>query len=449
MFDYFVIKDSSTIEKIREQLRLKDLILLQKHFKLHLVIILEPSSGPAGPSVTVTGAGFDPTSTVTIDFGSTSDVTTNPSPLKTTATGFFTATFNVPPSSNGDHTVKAMQGSNEDSKPFTVTPDITLNPTSGLVNTLVIVTCINFDPISNVIITFAGNPVTTIPATVTTDTNGDFSANFTVPNSTPEARIVSATDEGSNSDSTIFTVTAPSTLTTNQRLSTNLSNVSWIENPTNQSNATLALPSSNQSNATIPVITNNSFHASSPQAIENSSTTPSVQEINITSREASIDNTINDNPANSASTQSNDTSNNKKSSEKIIPISPPTSNDQGTPTTLTKDNTTHEIAQNESNNPLSDAKVKNKDISSKDSETVSSDSVTEKPSSLTEDKTVTKVKSPNSDNQPEKQSVSSDSIKRDRALVKNYSKYQESVKSQQKEAVAHHIAINDRMYVKT
>ena len=192
MFDYFVIKDSSTIEKIREQLRLKDLILLQKHFKLHLVIILEPSSGPAGTSVTVTGAGFDPTSTVTIDFGSTSDVTTNPSPLKTTATGFFTATFNVPPSSNGDHTVKAMQGSNEASKPFTVTPDITLNPTSGLVNTLVIVTCINFDPISNVIITFAGNPVTTIPATVTTDTNGDFSANFTVPNSTPEARIVSA-----------------------------------------------------------------------------------------------------------------------------------------------------------------------------------------------------------------------------------------------------------------
>ena len=93
--------------------------------------------------------------------------------------------------------------------------------------------------------------------------------------------------------------------------------------------------------------------------------------------------------------------------------------------------------------------MKNKDISSKDSETVSSDSVTEKPSSLTEDKTVSKVKSPNSDNQPEKQSVSSDSIKRDRALVKNYSKYQESVKSQQKEAVAHHIAINDRMYVKT
>ena len=167
---------------------------------------------------------------------------------------------------------------------------------------------------------------------------------------------------------------------------------------------------------------------------ENGLTAPSVQDkMNNTSIIASTDNTINNNPPSSASTQSNDTSNSKKSSEKSIPVSPPTSNDQRTPTTLTKDNTTHEIAQNESTNPLSDAKVKNKDISSKDSETASSDSVSEKPSSVTDDKTITKVKSPDNDNQPVKQSVSSDSIKRDRALYKNYSKYQESVKSQQKE----------------
>ena len=78
-------------------------------------------------------------------------------------------------------------------------------------------------------------------------------------------------------------------------------------------------------------------------------------------------------------------------------------------TTLTKDNTTHEIAQNESINPLSDAKVKNKHISSKDSETTSSDSVTEKPSSVTDDKTITKVTRSDRDNQPEKSLGSSDS----------------------------------------
>ena len=239
--------------------------------------------------------------------------------------------------------------------------------------------------------------------------------------------------------------------------------------PSNQSNATLSLLPTNQSITSGLILGNSSIdstksngsiatplntssaqptedistavraddkelsaNTSSAQPTENILTASSARGMNNTSPIASTDNTINNNPSATVSTQSNDTSNNKKSSEKNIPFSPPTSNDQRTPTTLTKDNTTHETAQNESTNPLSDAKVKNKNISSKDSETASSDSVSEKPSSLTGDKTITKVKSP-VDNQPEKQSVSSDSIKRDRALFKNYSKYQESVKSQQKE----------------
>ena len=231
----------------------------------------------------------------------------------------------------------------------------------------------------------------------------------------------------------------------------------------NQSNATLAPPSSNQSNATIPVVTNSSFdpaesngtipfenntpslNASANQATENSSTTPSVKQMNDTSVIASTDNTINNNPITSASTQSNDTSNNKKSSEKG-PISPPTSNDQRTPTALTKGNTTHEVAQTESTNPLSDAKVKNKDISSKDSETVSSNSVTEKPSSVTEDKTIIKVKSPNSDNQPEKRSASTDLIKRDRTLFFKYlNSNKDNVKEVDKTEVNNRpVAINDK-----
>ena len=49
--------------------------------------------------------------------------------------------------------------------------------------------------------------------------------------------------------------------------------------------------------------------------------------------------------------------------------------------------------------------MKNKDTSPQDSETqTSQNSATEKPSSVTEHKTITKVKSSDSDNQPEKQS---------------------------------------------
>ena len=35
------------------------------------IILLNPSSGPVGTSVTVTGAGFDPNSTITIKFDGT------------------------------------------------------------------------------------------------------------------------------------------------------------------------------------------------------------------------------------------------------------------------------------------------------------------------------------------------------------------------------------------
>ena len=84
------------------------------------IILLEPYSGPVGTSVNVTGAGFDPSSTITIEFDGTT-VATSPSTVTSTPAGFFTATFNVPSSSNGDHTVKATQGANSDSKTFTVT----------------------------------------------------------------------------------------------------------------------------------------------------------------------------------------------------------------------------------------------------------------------------------------------------------------------------------------
>ena len=66
--------------------------------------------------MTVTGNGFDPISTVAITFGGSSVTTVTP-----TSNGEFTATFNVPPSSNGNHSVIATQGSKSASKTFTVT----------------------------------------------------------------------------------------------------------------------------------------------------------------------------------------------------------------------------------------------------------------------------------------------------------------------------------------
>ena len=69
-------------------------------------IILNPTSGPVGTSVNITGAGFDPSSNVDITFNDT-DITT----VTTNNNGLFFANFTVAPSSTGPVPVIATQGS--------------------------------------------------------------------------------------------------------------------------------------------------------------------------------------------------------------------------------------------------------------------------------------------------------------------------------------------------
>ena len=218
------------------------------------VITINPTSGPSASLVTVTGNGFDPSSPVVISFqGDTRVTVTWPS------NGAFSTTFNVPStSSNGDHIVKASQGSNSASKMFKVTdlvnpeatqgsnstsktftdtssvaPTITLNSTSEPVGASVNITGAGFDPISTVAITFNGTDITTTPSTVTTtNNNGEFFANFTVPLSSSVGFVQVVATQGSNSASETFIVTSNLTAT-NQPNGT----------ATNQPNGTATIPS--------------------------------------------------------------------------------------------------------------------------------------------------------------------------------------------------------------
>jgi hypothetical protein len=193
------------------------------------VITINPTSGPLASLVTVTGNRFDPSSPIVISFqGDTRVTVTWPS------TGAFSTTFNVPStSSNGDHIVKASQGSNSASKTFKVTdmvnpkatqgsnsssetftntssvaPTITLNSTSELIGTSVNITGAGFDPSSTVAITFNDTDLTTTPTTVTTSNNGEFFANFTVPLSSSVGFVQVVATQGSNSASETFIVTS-------------------------------------------------------------------------------------------------------------------------------------------------------------------------------------------------------------------------------------------------
>jgi hypothetical protein len=194
------------------------------------VITINPTLGPSASLVTVTGNGFDPSSPVVISFqGDTRVTVTWPS------NGAFSTTFNVPStSSNGDHIVKASQGSNSASKTFKVAdlvnpkatqgsnsssktftdtssaaPTITLNSTSEPVGASVNITGAGFDPSSTVAITFNDTDITT----VTTTNNGEFFANFTIPLSSSVGFVQVVATQGSNSASETFIVTSNLTAT--------------------------------------------------------------------------------------------------------------------------------------------------------------------------------------------------------------------------------------------
>ncbi len=88
-------------------------------------ISINPNSGPVGTSVTVTGNGFAHNSNVTINFDGSTVAT-----IASNSNGEFSVNFNVPLStSKGDHTIKAIQGSNSASKTFNVTSSLAILPT--------------------------------------------------------------------------------------------------------------------------------------------------------------------------------------------------------------------------------------------------------------------------------------------------------------------------------
>src|SRR5947208_12390330 len=128
-------------------------------------ISLNPTSGPTGTSVTVTGSNFVANSAITISYDNTA-ITTNPATVTTTSTGSFSATITIPASTAAPHTISATDASsNSASAQFTVTTTpvatISLNPTSGPTGTSVTVTGSNFVANSAITIKLDGTAITT------------------------------------------------------------------------------------------------------------------------------------------------------------------------------------------------------------------------------------------------------------------------------------------------
>ena len=165
-------------------------------------IVISPSSSYVGDQVTVSGTGFTASSTVTIYFDASSVGST-----ATDVTGSFSnATFTVPESCRGSHTVKGSDATGRSSSvTFTTLSKITVIPASGAIGDIVTISGTGFAASST--ITFYLDTVTASAVTTTTNTTGSFTNNtFTIPPTSRGSHTIKAQDASANSATASFTV---------------------------------------------------------------------------------------------------------------------------------------------------------------------------------------------------------------------------------------------------
>jgi len=150
-------------------------------FTIAASINITPTVGSVGTELSVTGTGFSGTVTIKYDGVGIATATADVSRA-------FSATFSVPASTLGDHTVTASDVTSEASATFTILTSVGLNQTTGNIGTELTITGAGFS--GTVTIKYDGVEV----AIAAAGANGVFSAIFTVPTSDAGAHTVTASD---------------------------------------------------------------------------------------------------------------------------------------------------------------------------------------------------------------------------------------------------------------
>jgi hypothetical protein len=158
-------------------------------YSVQHIMAMEPAEGKVGDQVTVSGSGFAGSSPITIFFDNV-----NVGTATTAADGSLAgATFNVPVSAKGAHTVKIQDASgNSDTATFTTGETMAISPASGFVGDQIAATGTGFG--ANRSLTFYIDNES-VGAT-TTDANGSFSGIFIIPASANGDHTVRALRDG-------------------------------------------------------------------------------------------------------------------------------------------------------------------------------------------------------------------------------------------------------------
>jgi hypothetical protein len=181
-------------------------------FTITARIAIGPTSGAVGDTVSVTGQSFGANETgINILY----DGTPVASNIRASATGDWTATFTVPPSPTGNHRVGASGPftavTSVPEQSFTVSPKLSITPTSGAVGTQITITGTGFAAGRPATITFDNQAVTLTSGTTQSTAQGSITATFNAPKSKggPHKIIVSDGTSQLSSDWTMESTPPP------------------------------------------------------------------------------------------------------------------------------------------------------------------------------------------------------------------------------------------------
>jgi hypothetical protein len=160
-----------------------------------------PTRGPVGTEVDITGEEFGEREYITIRYDG-SEIATDQD-IETNSSGDFSCTITIPSSAAGEHTVTVSDETlSEVEVTFTVEPEMSFTPSQAPPEDTVTVTGTGYGDRVDVDIFLGGVAV----ASGETDSDGEFSITFTVPEMDEATYELLAEDEDGNDDVADFTV---------------------------------------------------------------------------------------------------------------------------------------------------------------------------------------------------------------------------------------------------
>jgi len=174
---------------------------------------LNPTSGPPGTLVAVSGGGFPGTTALVFKFDTTI-ITPTSGDTSTLSNNTFQSVIAVPTSASfGPHTIFVTVGAVSVNATFTVvaiTPTITLSVASGTAGSSLTVSGVNYPISTALVLRFNSTVLTPTSGSTSTSSTGTFSSVVTIPSSATAGAHTITAIAGTGTDSDTFTVTGPS-----------------------------------------------------------------------------------------------------------------------------------------------------------------------------------------------------------------------------------------------